>query len=129
MLEAPEEVLLMRRRTIALAMLAGGLACSWGAIAHDAVQLAQGGWYGSSRHYRSDTRGGWATGTFYGRNGANGAEETVIIAPDGTAEVRTRGEAPKHGTFAGETLTIGSRISKVQPARGGIVIDGAYYRR
>jgi len=31
--------------------------------------------------------------------------------------VRTRGEAPRYGTFAGETLTIESRI------------NGAHYRR
>lgn len=53
----------------------------------------------------------------------------MTIRPDGSAELRTRGQAPTYGTFAGETLTLGSRISKVQPARGGIVIDGAYYRR
>jgi hypothetical protein len=63
------------------------------------------------------------------QNAANGNEETITIRPDGSAEVRTRGEAPRYGTFAGETLTIESRISRVEPARGGVVIDGAYYRR
>lgn len=120
----------MKKRTIALFLLAAagalpGLASAGG----DPLQLAQGGWYGSSRHHRSDARGGWAVGTFHGQNGANGSEETVTIRPDGSAELRTRGEAPQYGTFAGETLTIGSRISKVEPARGGLVIDGAYYRR
>jgi hypothetical protein len=86
-------------------------------------------WYGPSRAYRDEHVGPWAVGTFHGRNGANGNEETVTIRPDGSAEVRTRGEPPRYGTFAGETLTIESRISRVEPARGGIVIDGAYYRR
>ena len=85
-------------------------------------------WYGPSRSHR-DENAHWAVGTFHGQNGANGNEETVTIRPDGSAEVRTRGEAPRYGTFAGETLTIESRISRVEPARGGIVIDGAYYRR
>jgi hypothetical protein len=86
-------------------------------------------WYGPSREYRDENTGRWAVGTYHGQNGANGNEETITIRPDGTAELRTRGEAPQYGTFAGETLTVGSRISKVEPARGGIVIDGAYYRR
>jgi len=66
---------------------------------------------------------------FTRQNAANGNEETITIRPDGSAEVRTRGEAPRYGTFAGETLTIESRIGRAQPARGGVVIDGAYYRR
>jgi hypothetical protein len=93
------------------------------------LQLAQGGYYGPPRPYQDAHRGDWAVGTFQGQNGANGAQETITIHRDGSAEVRTRGEEPKQGTFAGETLTLGSRISKVQPARGGIVIDGAYYAR
>ena len=111
--------------------LAAGLAAAANAIAGaSAAQLAQNSWYGPSRDdYRDDRRGDWAFGTFRGRNGANGSDETITIRPDGSAEVRTPGEAPKYGTFAGETLTVGSRISKVTPARGGIVIDGAYYRR
>jgi len=68
-------------------------------------------------------------GTYYGENSANGTAETITIQPDGTVELRTHGKAPEYGTFAGETLTVGSRISKVEPARGGIVIDGSYYRR
>ena len=71
----------------------------------------------------------WAIGTFYGRNSANGVEETITIRPDGSVELRTRDQAPAYGTFAGETLTLGRRMSKVQAARGGIVIDGMYYRR
>ncbi len=86
-------------------------------------------WYGPSRSYRDENVTQWAVGTFHGQNGANGNEETVTIRPDGSAEVRTRGEAPRYGTFAGETLTIESRISRVEPARGGNDIDGAYYRR
>ena len=85
-------------------------------------------WYGGPRSYR-DEGGTWAVGTFYGVNGANGQRETVTIRPDGSAEVQIPGAPPEYGSFAGETLTVGSRISKVQPARGGIVIDGAYYRR
>ena len=52
---------------------------------------------------------------FTRQNAANGNEETITIRPDGSAEVRTRGEAPRYGTFAGETLT------KTQPdtAHGG----------
>lgn len=112
--------------------LAAGLVVTTDAIAGaSAVRVAQNSWYGPSPrdYYRDDRRGDWAFGTFRGRNGANGSEETITIRPDGSAEVRTPGEAPKYGTFAGETLTVGSRISKVTPARGGIVIDGAYYRR
>ena len=112
--------------------LAGSLAVTANAMAGaSAVQLAQNSWYGPSPrdYYRDDRSGDWAFGTFRGRNGANGSEETITIRADGSAEVRTPGEAPKYGTFAGETLTVGSRISKVTPARGGIVIDGAYYRR
>ena len=86
-------------------------------------------WYGPSRSYRDEHVAQWAVGTFHGQNGANGSEETVTIRPDGSAEVRARGEAPRYGTFAGETLTIESRVSRVTPTRGGIVIDGAYYRR
>jgi hypothetical protein len=121
----------MKKRTFALFLpIAAAFACPDLATADDATRLAQGGWYGSSRHhYRSDARGGWAVGTFRGQNGANGDEETITIGPDGSAELRARGKPPQYGTFEGETLTIGSRISKVEPARGGIVIDGAYYRR
>jgi len=117
----------------ALALLATSLLVAGPAIpASSDMRLADGGWnswYGPSRDYRGGSRGNWAVGTFHGQNGANGNEETVTIRPDGSVELRTRGEAPKYGTFEGETLTLGSRISKVEPARGGIVIDGAYYRR
>jgi hypothetical protein len=70
-----------------------------------------------------------AVGTFRGRNGANGVDETIVIRPDGSAEVRSRDQPPRYGTFAGGTLTIESRTSRVEPARGGIVIDGAFYNR
>ncbi len=83
--------------------------------------------YGPSQ--RDEHVGGWAIGTFYGRNSGNGNEETLTIRPDGSAELRTRDEPPKYGTFAGETLNVGQRVSRVQPARGGIVVDGSYYRR
>ena len=119
----------MNRHSIALAVFAAGLAAAASALAAPGdIRLAQG-WYGPPHEYHGGNRHDWAVGTFYGRNGANGSEETITIQPDGSAEVRTPGEAPKYGTFAGETLTVGSRMSKVQPARGGIVIDGAYYRR
>ena len=84
-------------------------------------------WHGALRNYAP--QGVWAVGTYYGENSANGTPETITIQPDGTVELRARGKAPEYGTFAGETLTVGSRISKVEPARGGIVIDGSYYRR
>ena len=117
----------------ALALLAAGLLVTGPAISGSGdTLLADGGWnswYGPSRDDRSGSRGNWSVGTFHGRNGANGNDETVTIRPDGSAELRTRGETPKYGTFEGETLTLGSRISKVERARGGIVIDGAYYRR
>jgi hypothetical protein len=93
------------------------------------AQRSWNSWYGPSRSYRDENVSGWAVGTFHGQNGANGNEETITIRADGSAELRTKGEAPRYGTFAGETLTIESRISRVEPARGGIVIDGAYYRR
>ena len=83
-------------------------------------------WYGPGR---DENVAGWAIGTFRGQNSGNGAEETITIRPDGSAELRTRDNAPRYGTFAGETLTVGSRLSRVQPARGGIVVDGAYYYR
>ena len=83
-------------------------------------------WYGSGR---DENVAGWAIGTFRGQNSGNGVEETITIRPDGSAELRTRDNAPKYGTFAGETLTIGNRMSRVQAARGGIVVDGAYYYR
>jgi len=86
------------------------------------------GSYGSSERYGNES-GGWAIGTFRGRNGATGNEEIVTIRPDGTAELRARDQPPRYGSFAGETLTFDSRMSRVQPARGGIVIDGAYYSR
>jgi hypothetical protein len=119
----------MNTKTVALVVLAAATLGTGAAATARDLQLAQGGWYGPSRPYRDNQRADWAVGTFHGQNGAHGNEETITIRPDGSAEVRTRGEAPKSGTFAGETLTLGSRISKVQPARGGIVIDGAYYRR
>ena len=93
--------------------------------------------YGGPRRH-SDSRygpgqdqnvAGWAIGTFRGQNSGNGIEETVTIRPDGSAELHTRDQPPKYGTFAGETLTFDKRMSRVQPARGGIVIDGAYYSR
>jgi len=123
----------MKKKTIAFAVLSTSLLESGAAsAAADDLRLEQG-WYGPPRDSRGSDRdryrGNWAVGTFRGQNGANGNEETITIRPDGTVELRTRGEAPKYGTFAGETLTVGSRISKVEPARGGIVIDGAYYRR
>jgi len=86
-------------------------------------------WYGPSRPYRDEKVGNWAVGTFHGRNSGTGNEETITIHPDGTAELRTRDQPPKYGTFAGETLNIETRASRVQPARGGIVIDGSYYQR
>jgi hypothetical protein len=91
----------------------------------------QGGnsWYGPSSPQQDDDVAGWAIGTFRGQNGASGVDETIIIHPDGSAELRTRDQPPRYGTFAGGTLTIDARISRVQPARGGIVIDGAYYNR
>ena len=124
----------MDKKTIVPAVFAAAmLATGWASAASGDVRLAEGRWnscYGPSRDYHDrGARRDWAVGTFYGQNGANGNEETITIRPDGSAELRTRNEAPKYGTFAGETLTIGSRISKVEPARGGIVIDGAYYRR
>jgi hypothetical protein len=83
-------------------------------------------WYGPGR---DENVAGWAIGTFRGQNSGNGVEETITIRPDGSAELRTRDSAPKYGTFAGETLTIGNRMSRVQPTRGGIQVDGAYYYR
>jgi hypothetical protein len=71
----------------------------------------------------------WAVGTFRGQNSGNGSEELITIRPDGSAELRSRDRPPVYGTFAGETLTLERRMSRVQPARGGIVIDGAYYSR
>jgi hypothetical protein len=119
----------MNKKTVAVILISAASLCAGAASAGD-LDLAQGGWYGHPRPYRDSHRyDAWAIGTFYGQNGANGKEETITIRPDGTAELRTRGKAPTYGTFAGETLTLGSRISKVEPARGGIVIDGAYYRR
>jgi hypothetical protein len=85
-----------------------------------------GSWYGPGQ---DQNVAGWAIGTFRGQNSGNGIEETVTIRADGSAELRTRDQAPKYGTFAGETLTFDTRMSRVQPARGGIVIDGAYYSR
>jgi hypothetical protein len=83
-------------------------------------------WYGPGR---DEHVAGWAIGTFRGQNSGNGVEETITIRPDGSVELRTRDSAPKYGTFAGETLTIGNRMSRVQPARGGIQVDGSYYYR
>ena len=84
-------------------------------------------WYGG-RH-QDDNVAQWAIGTFRGQNGANGYDEIITIHPDGSAELRVRGQPPRHGSFAGETLTFDTRINRVQPAGGGIVIDGAYYNR
>ncbi len=98
----------------------------WGGYDDGRRGGANGG-YGAPRNYAP--QGVWAVGTYYGENSANGTPETITIQPDGTVELRTRGKAPEYGTFAGETLTVGRRISKVEPARGGIAIDGSYYRR
>ena len=84
-------------------------------------------WYGDRT--QDDNVAPWAIGTFRGQNGANGYDETITIHPDGSAELRVRGQPPRHGSFAGETLTFDTRINRVQPAGGGIVIDGAYYNR
>ena len=72
---------------------------------------------------------GWAVGTFRGQNSGNGVEETIVIRPDGSAELRTRDHEPRYGTFAGETLTFGNRISRVRPAAAGVQVDGTYYDR
>jgi hypothetical protein len=85
-------------------------------------------WYGNPRAYYPP-QGNWAVGTFYGENSANGEKETVTIHPDGSVVIHSPDKGPRYGSFAGETLTVGSQISKVEPARGGIVIDGSYYRR
>jgi hypothetical protein len=85
-------------------------------------------WYGNPRAYYPP-EGTWAVGTFYGQNSANGDKEIVTIHPDGSVEIRSPDKGPRYGSFAGETLTVGQQISKVEPARGGIVIDGSYYRR
>ena len=92
-----------------------------------AYDRGSNGWYGNPRSYAPE--GAWAVGTFYGENSANGDKETVTIRLDGSVEIRSPQKGPQYGSFAGETLTVGSRISKVEPARGGIVIDGSYYRR
>lgn len=118
----------MNKKTLALVLIAAAPLVAGAANARD-VQLADSGRYGPSRPYRDYNRSDWAVGTFYGQNSGNGKHETITIRRDGSAEVRIRGKEPTYGTFAGETLTLGSRISKVEPARGGIVIDGAYYRR
>jgi hypothetical protein len=121
----------MNRRVFALAAgIAAAAAFGVPAYAqrYDDGGPAWGSWYGEPGGFRRH-EARWAVGTFYGRNGANGEQETITIRPDGSAEVRTPDKPPAYGTFAGQTLTIGARISKVEPARGGIVIDGAYYRR
>ena len=118
----------MNRRSLALVLVSAATLFTGVTSAGD-LQIAQGGWYGPARPFRDYDRCDWAVGTFYGQNGANGDDEAITIRPDGTVELRTHGKAPRYGSFAGETLTLGSRISKVEPARGGIVIDGAYYRR
>lgn len=133
----------------AFAMLAGALLTPAAAVAaptHDGWMIAErmfdfdrdqagydapqrnwgNSWYGAGR---DENVAGWAIGTFRGKNSGNGLDETVTIHPDGSAEMRTRDQPPRYGSFAGETLTFGTRISRVQPARGGIVIDGAYYYR
>ncbi len=127
---------LMSSGAMAMAIAAGAL------VPTSAARAADSGWvvaqrsfdrdrnssgYGDSR--RGDSSRDWAVGTFRGQNGANGADETITIRSDGSVELRTRDQPPKYGTFAGSTLTVGPRISRVEPARGGIVIDGAYYKR
>ena len=118
---------MMRRMAVFAFAFAVGLFAGFTQAAD--VHLAQGGLYGYPRPYRSEDRLDWAVGTFHGHNRANGHQETITIQPDGNAELRTPGKAPEYGMLTGEKLTIGQRISKVRPSRGGIVVDGSYYRR
>ena len=107
----------------------GRFAGDWEQRGYEPPRGSWNSWYGPSRPYRDEHVGDWAIGTFHGRNGANGQEETITIQPDGSVEIRSPGEPPRYGKFAGTTITLGTLAHKIEPTRGGVVIDGAYYRR
>ena len=70
---------------------------------------------------------GWAIGTF---NGVLwGQPQTLQINPDGGVNVWYRNGGSARGWFTGNTITIGNSAMSVQPAGGGIVVNGAYFGR
>jgi Protein of unknown function (DUF3011) len=70
---------------------------------------------------------GWAIGTF---NGALwGQRQTIQIGPDGGVNVWYRNGGSAAGWFSGNTLTVGNNAMNVQPAGGGILVNGAYFGR
>jgi hypothetical protein len=70
---------------------------------------------------------GWAIGTFNGT--LWGQPQTIQINPDGGVNVWYRNGGSARGWFSGNTLTIGGNAMGVQPAGGGIVVNGAYFGR
>ena len=71
---------------------------------------------------------GWAIGSFSGTD-LRGRPQTILINPDGAVTIRYRDGGPDRGWFNGSALTIGNRAMAVQPLRGGISVNGAYFGR
>ena len=70
---------------------------------------------------------GWAIGTFNGT--LWGRSQTIQIGPDGGVNVWYRSGGGAAGWFSGNTLTVGNNAMNVQPAGGGILVNGAYFGR
>jgi hypothetical protein len=69
----------------------------------------------------------WAIGTFNGN--LWGQSQTLQINPDGGVNVWYRSGGSARGWFSGNTLTIGNNAMGVQPAGGGILVNGTYFGR
>jgi len=72
---------------------------------------------------------GWMIGRFSGRNSGNGSPETISIDPHGNAWLQWPGGQRVNGMAGGNSLSFPDGARSVQPARGGILVDGAFYSR
>jgi hypothetical protein len=104
-----------------------------GSIIANQDRDSDNGFYQPSQPYPPPYPGGgfvpgWAIGSFSGTD-TRGRPQTIRINPDGAVTVRYRNGGGDRGWFSGNTLTIGNRAMAVQPLRGGISVNGAYFGR
>jgi hypothetical protein len=70
----------------------------------------------------------WAIGTFRGTNAA-GQQQTVQINPDGAVTIRNRSGSVERGYYSGEMANLPSGPVGINPAGGGILVNGMYFAR
>lgn len=70
----------------------------------------------------------WAIGTFRGTNAA-GQRQTVQINPDGAVTIRNRNGGVERGYYSGEMANLPSGPVGINPAGGGILVNGMYFAR